>query len=179
MNTEQQSYADLVNRNLKVGGTNLLGQPLYRIIWSDNELEKRIGTFKDYFGGIFIREVREARLVPKYNYISERWVLERWIPPELCYNPELPDSQWGSFEPIYVFQDKYGKALPFSERVVHFIINLAEKQTKITPEERKAEYDAKEEKEIQEYIESLEISPITNALHMKEAIGYQGPKKEN
>lgn len=177
MDISQQSYADTINKKLLIGGSNLLGQPLYKLVWSDNELELRRGIFREFVGPIFVRETVGVKQVLKYNYIHARWILERWIPPELCYNPELPNSRWGSYEPIYVFQDKFGNALPFSEKVVFFIIRLAEKQTRVTPEERLTEAQEKEEKEIQEYIDSLEISPITNALHLKEAIGYTG--KEN
>jgi hypothetical protein len=179
MDISQQSYADTINLRLKDSGTNLTDQPLYRLVWSDNELEFRRGIFREFVGNIFVRETVGVKQVPKYSYIKARWILERWIPPDACYNPEIPNSQWGSYEPIYVFQDKNGNSLPFSEKVVYFIITLAEKKTRVTPEERLAESLAKEEAEINEYLESLEISPITNALHMKEAVGYSPKVRES
>lgn len=164
MNAEQQIIAKRINDSIFSVGKTLLGQSLYRVVWSDNETEFRRGTFRDYLGSIFIREVVEVREVPKYNYISARWVLERWIPPELAINPELPNSRWGSYEPVYVFQDKGGKALPMNEKVVKYIISLAESNTRLTPEERLALEDEKENKEMQAYLDYLDANSVTRSL---------------
>jgi hypothetical protein len=174
MDTSQQSYANVINSRLGDQGRNLFDQPLYKLVWSDNETELRRGVFREFIGSIFVRETIGVKQVPKYNYLPNRWILERWCPPEIAFNAELPNSRWGSYEPIYVFQDKFGNPLPFSEKVVFFIISLAEKSTRVTPEERMTEAQEKENKEIEEYVDSLEISEISNALHLKEAIVVPG-----
>lgn len=169
---------EIINEQLKKFGHGSLNEPLYRIVWSDGEIELRRGTFRDYAGNLFIREVTETRWTKKYNYISERWIMERLIPPEVCYNPELPGSQFGSYEPIYVFQDKNGKFLPLNARVAEFLVNLAEKRTKLTEQELINEELEKEDEEVKYYMDYLEVSPITNALHLREAVGYSVGLKE-
>jgi hypothetical protein len=97
--------------------------------------------------------------------------------PDVACNPEIPESQWGSYEPIYVFQDKNGKALELNLKVCEFIVSRAEKPTHITAEERVQELLDKEDAEVKFYEDYLEVSPITNALHLGEAVGYTGGKK--
>ena len=163
---------DIINEKLKEHGLNLFDAPLYRVVWSDTQLERRRGVWRVMFGEIFLREETGVREVPKYNYILERWILERWFPPTMAWNPELPDSSQGDYIPLYVFQDKHGNPLPVVEKVVTRIIHMAENPVHITEEQRIQELKDKEDKEVEEYMDALEISPITNALHMKEAVGY-------
>jgi len=161
-----------INQQLQLHGLNLKGEPLYRIVWSDFQTEMRYGRFREFFQRIFLREFVGTKEVPKYNFLKERWILERWLPPELVYTPELPLSSQGSYEPIYVFQDKNGNYLPPILKAAEFVIGRAEHPTHTTPEERMNEKDEIERKEIEHYMDALEVSPITNALHMKEAVGY-------
>ena len=163
---------EIINQQITSFGKNLREEPLYRIVWSDYQTELRYGRFREFFGKIFLREIVGTKEVPKYNFISERWILERWFPPEQVYNPEIPMSAQGSYEPIYVFQDKFGGYLHPNQRVTEIIIGRAEHPIRKTPEERKTEEEEREEKEIQYYMDYLEVSPITNALHMKEAVGF-------
>lgn len=161
-----------INQQLQLHGLNLKGEPLYRIVWSDFQTEIRYGRFREFMGKLFLREFIGTKEVPKYNFLSERWVLERWLLPELVYTPELPGSSQGSYEPIYVFQDKHGNYLPPNLKAAEFVVSRAEHPVHTTQEERMNEKDEIERKEIEFYMDALEVSPITNALHMKEAIGY-------
>lgn len=170
---------DIINEKIKEHGLNLFDQPLYRIVWSDYQTEMRKGIFRITFGNLFLGEKIDTRRVPKYNYIIERWILERWFPPSLAFNPELPDSSQGDYIPLYVFQDKFNNPLPVVEKVVQRIIYMAENPIHYTEEQRIADLKDKEDKEVKAYMDALEVSPITNALHMKEAVGYsQLIKKE-
>jgi hypothetical protein len=99
---------EILNQYLKAHGVNDFGQPLYRVVWSDFQLEHRRGVFRDFIGKIFLREFVGVKEVPKYNFIKERWILERWFPPSMAWHPELPDSSQGNYEPLYVFQDRLG-----------------------------------------------------------------------
>jgi len=168
---------DYINKVLALSGKNDFGQPLYRVVWSDYQLEKRKGVFRDFLGKVFLREYVGVREVPKYNYLKERWILERWLPPSIAWSPELPDSSQGSYEPIYVFQDKFGNFLQANLKVAQLIVDRAETPTHVTPEERMAEKDEIDEKEVQFYMDYLDTSVIQNALHMKDGVGYgQGIK---
>jgi len=109
-----------INDRLRsIYGDNPFKQPCFRLVFSDNTLEKRLGTFVDWYGKLFIREYRGVREVPKYNYLKGKWVLEKWFPPMSV--PEIDTSQ-GVYEPVYVFQDAEGKPLPVIEDFVHKII---------------------------------------------------------
>jgi hypothetical protein len=117
-------------------------------------MEKRFGTFTDYYGKIFVRTVTEVRQVLKYPMDQDRWVLERIQ--SAVMNPELVEQY--SYEPIYVFKDKRGFYLPLNEKVVHIIVdNLKHPQT---PGEIRARYEKEieeeERREIEEFVGILD-----------------------
>lgn len=162
----------VLNKLLAKRGNNPFNQPLWRLVWSDWQVEKRRGIFRVHVGSLFLREEVGVREVPKYWNIKERWILERWFSGEQVYNPEIPESISGSYEPVWVFQDKHGSYLPPIEKAIDIIIRCAEYKTNDplpTQEEM-------ESKEVEHYMDALEVSPITNALHLKEAVGYTGEK---
>jgi hypothetical protein len=162
-----------INKWLKTQGLTPFGEPIFRLIWSDESFEYRRGTFNDFYESIYLRTVTETRKVPKYNYIFERWVLEIWSP---ATSPELPESlERGSYEPFFVFEDKDGNYLPPAFKAVQFIIN-ASQQVRSTPLTRASdlitEASLKEDKEVQHFMDQIDTSPISNALHMREGLGY-------
>lgn len=103
-------------------GENLRGEPIFRISWSDDQLEKRFGVYNEFYGDIFIRTIRGLKEVPKYPYIRRAWILERWAPPELAYTDEIPETANGSYEPVFVFQTDKGVAIPIIEKEIYAII---------------------------------------------------------
>lgn len=147
-----------LNLFLKIrGGLNLYNRPLYQLVWSTSELEMRHGTFREFHDDIFIRETTETRWTRKYNYIHDRWILERWIPAELCGNPkELPLSRQGSYEPIYIFEDANRQYLEPNVKVLEFIIDMAEKPRQMSKEEIMTQLKGKEEAEINQIMAALE-----------------------
>lgn len=70
-----------------VGGSNRLGEPNFRVVWGGNRLTWVGGRWKDRddHGNVF-REAIELRQVPKYA--TDRWHIERWMPPEHYGSPE-------------------------------------------------------------------------------------------
>lgn len=155
------------------GGLNLFEKPVYKLVWSTNELELRHGTFREFHDDVFIREITETRWTRKYWYINDRWVLERWIPPELCATSELPASNQGSYEPIYTFEDGDRLYLEPNIKVLDFIITQAEKPHHITQSELLNELKDKEEKEIQQIMEAMDFrSDIGIRLAHGEGVGY-------
>lgn len=89
------------------------GGPIWRVVYSEDQLEKRHGTYEDYTtNGLYIRTVTEVREVKKYNqWIHFKYVLERLVIVPDTNIPELPMTK-KSYEPIWVFQDKNENALP-------------------------------------------------------------------
>ena len=164
---------NLIKEYLKRWGQTPHGEPRVRLIWSEDAKELRRGEFNEFYGSLFLREFIGVKLCPKYSWIKERYVLERWFPPDVTFDIELPESNQGSFEPIYVFQDKYGRALPLNLRVVELICQAMFNQppTRAQIREGLAEDLAYKDKvETADLEDGLEMSVLTNQLHQKEAI---------
>lgn len=171
-----------INKYLKLFGEISLDKPYFRIVWSDEQFEKRLGTFSEFTkeSHIFIRTVQAVQEVPKYNYIQERWILEKWMPPTPDTILELPESINGSYEPYYVFQDANGNYLPLNVEFVEFIVQQIMSSTKedINKTRINREYEERriKEKEIDSYEELLtkENSPLFDKIHLKEAVALTG-----
>ena len=90
--------------------------PLYRISWSEDQFEKRI-VQHDIHGIELIRpQVVEK---PKYSqWIHNKYILERLIPV-----PAIADLvEKISYEPVWVFEDKNGNALPPNYDVCKIVV---------------------------------------------------------
>lgn len=139
------------------GGTALTGQPVYRLIWSDKALENRFGTFNDFTeGGLFIRQVTETRLVQKYNYIHERWILEMWAPGDLTAHKETPDAMNGDYIPVYVFEGKNRKYLAPTRKVLRFILGFMRGSI---PQDEEIPQELLDDKEIENQVDSMMDHP--------------------
>jgi hypothetical protein len=102
------------------------GQPIWRVVWSEDQFEHRLGTYDDFVPNtdIYLRTVTEVRWVPKYRqWVKERWVLERLVVIPEQNLQELPAVKL-SYEPIYPFQTGSGKYLPPSIRAAKFAVEL-------------------------------------------------------
>lgn len=126
--------------------------PLFRLSFSETEKEMRIGTFREYSGDLFVREIIGAHKVPKYPWINSRWILEMWCPPEIALKKELPESYQGTYEPIFVFEDKNGQPLPITQKVLEVIVYGTNRGPKNTPVKTDAESLAAEIKWMEELI---------------------------
>ncbi len=106
------------------GVDTVTGQAIWRVVWSEDQFEDRLGTYDDYSsGGIWLRQVTEVRRVPKYRqWIKELFVLERLVVIPEANKRELPDIQV-SYEPLFPFWDKNGKYLPPKLIVAKFVID--------------------------------------------------------
>jgi hypothetical protein len=92
------------------------GRPFYRVVWSDDQFEKRITTHT-HFGDELIHP--EVRLLPKYKqYIQHRYVLERLTP--IVGETDLVDKI--AYEVVWTFQDKKGNYLPPWFEACRFIV---------------------------------------------------------
>jgi hypothetical protein len=98
------------------------GRPIYRIVWSEDQFEKRFGVYEDYSGDIYLRTVKEVREVPKYRqWIHEKYVLENLVIVPPINSEELMTKI--SYEPLWVFMDKAGFPLPPKWEAAKFIID--------------------------------------------------------
>lgn len=115
-----------INQQLseQFGIDTITGQPIWRIVWSEEQFEYRFGTYDDITpAGLYLRTVTETRWVPKYRqWIHEKYILERLVVIPDFNEEELPASKV-SYEPIWTFEDKFGNYLPPKYEAAKFIID--------------------------------------------------------
>ncbi len=75
------------------------GRPMWRVVWSDDQREKRLTTHTPEGIQLMYPQVMELK---KYPYIKEKWVLERLVIVPIVNERELPTSKL-SYEPMYQF----------------------------------------------------------------------------
>ena len=154
------------NRLKEYYGRDEGDRPYFRVVWSDGLLEKRYGTFDEFYGSVFLRSTTGVAEVPKYTYVKSKYVLEKLVKFNMFQKPpELIGENW-SYEPIYVFQDKNGKALPVVWRVIELIMRsiLSGRPEKKTLASFEADEKEQEEKDIRYFEEAIDISPLAVAL---------------
>jgi len=139
----------IINERLKLYyGTELDGRPRYRVLWSTNKTEKRVGEFNEFYGPIFLRTVVGIKECLRYPYDQDRWVIEKLI---YVNNPELVSEKAGSYEPVYILKDKNGDYLPLNWKVVQTVVDFAEAKPydiKLTDKDWEAEDEQLTEKEV-------------------------------
>src|SRR6266699_1879734 len=89
--------------------------PNYRVVWSDDQFEKRFCSHTN--SGVELLQP-DVRLVPKYSYIRAKYILEK-----ACIVPlgtELIDKI--SMEVVWTFEDKNGNALPPVWKAIELLI---------------------------------------------------------
>lgn len=107
-------------------GSNLYGEQLFRIVHTDDQTEIRKATFNNFSGKTYLSTKTETKEVKKYPY-NHCWVLERWFPPMLLQGSakELPFSNKGSYEPLFMFEDGNGSPIELNEEFVQFCIKCS------------------------------------------------------
>jgi hypothetical protein len=112
---------DVINKRLAehYGVDTINGLPIWRIVWSHDQVEKRLMNVTDAGIHLITPEVRE---VPKYrHYIHNKWVLEK-----LVIVPEQQQAEICtpiSYEPMFVFETNNGGFLPYKWEACAFVID--------------------------------------------------------
>lgn len=159
------------------------GRPIYRVVWSDDQLEKRLMYYTDAGIELLSPEVRE---IPKYRHFKHTYVLER-----LSYIPQLSKEQLEmtvntiSYEPIWTFVDKNLNPLPPRIDVCKIVIDSL--HAAIYGDHSLAKYKDKGQgetlEERKERVSQIQKELFGNetdtgdALAYKEGVGYTGPSK--
>ena len=115
----RESIESINEKLLNDYGTEFGNAPKFRVVFSEDQYEKRFTDFTDEGLELIYPEVR---LLPKYKqYIREKYILERLVP--VIGETDLLTKV--SYEPAWVFQDKHGNYLPpFYEGCKHVIESL-------------------------------------------------------
>ena len=154
------------------GGESPTGLPNFRLAWSNDLYEFRKGTFNIFHGDIFLRTEQCTKLVRKYNYIHERWILERWAPQNLVQSEETPAITNGDYIPVWVYEDKHHNYLEPTQKVIEFQFYCMMNNKPSTEQQIMNEIKIKEDAEVQHFMDMIDVSPIGNALRLREAVGY-------
>lgn len=155
------------------------GRPKFKVVWSEDQLEKRFTTRTKEGIDLLYPEVIERK---KYQHISERYVLEQLsVVPEDDPNNDLVDKL--SYEPLWTFQDRFGNYLPPRIDACIFIIKhiyeAAERASRGLREliKEDPEAAAKELAAVEEYLFGNE-TPVTDALGLGLGVAGFHPKIE-
>jgi hypothetical protein len=183
-NKNESLDAELINKFLSKFGTipNEPKKPLFRLVWTDEQIELRRGTYNIYYGDVFLRTETGVLTVPKYPHLKGRYIIERWYPPEIYFTPELPESVNGGYEVKFIFEDKNYNRLPLRMRVVEILINSWMKPDPSMLARMSRDKQLAEDKEKESYnkdIEEMDVSSdIMSNLHFGEGIivpaSYEG-----
>jgi len=96
------------------------GQAIFRIVWSEDQYEMRKTKYTDSGLELLQEEIRE---LPKYKqWIHNKYILERLVAIPEINNGELAGRKI-SYEPLHVFEDKFGYPLPPKFEISKFIID--------------------------------------------------------
>ena len=75
------------------GGKNLFGEPIFRLVWSNNTVKESRLPWPDLGQGVIVE--RPHRLKYGKAMVSDRFIVERWQPPEMYGDPEdWIETQW-------------------------------------------------------------------------------------
>jgi hypothetical protein len=92
-----------LNRQLtdEYGLDSSTGRSIFRIVWANDQLEKRLTDTLDSGIQLLYPIVREVK---KYSYLKDLWVLERLVVVPDINQSELPTSKL-SYEPVWAYRD--------------------------------------------------------------------------
>ena len=148
-----------INNSLRdrYGIDTVTGQAMWRVVFSDDQTEKRMMTHSD--GGILLLQP-EAREVKKYRWIKHKWGLEHLVLVPVVQQYELCGIKQ-SYEWMFTFDDKDGNPLPPKYEVCQYVINLIEMardnaQPNVAKYIEDPEAAKKELAEIEEYLHGNE-----------------------
>jgi len=175
---------DRLNKKLEDEFGRMEDRARYRVVFSEDELEMRHGTYRDFTReGIFLREVTETRQVPKYKqWVDASYILERVT---ILESFDHENSLIGklSYEPLHVFR-KLGKENVPTYEACKFLIQVVIEGTRAPgdyvkykdPEGNPELARALKQNEVDKLIEELfgNETDVTDALAHKSGIVVPG-----
>lgn len=114
-----ESIETLNKRLEEYFGKDDLNRPIWRLVWSNEQYEKRLTNYSKEGLELITPVVMELR---KYPYIKDRYILERLVLVPEFQQSELPISKV-SYEPMWTFEDKHGNPLPPKWEPIKLVID--------------------------------------------------------
>lgn len=157
----------VINQRLKdYFGVFENGESNFRVVWSDDLTEKRLTDQTDS-GFKLTQPIMQE--VPKYSYIKQRYILERIVPVPVQQLNDLTTKL--SYEPIWVFEDAYGNALPPIWEAVNILIRtLLDQQLYKKGPYKLPEGEGNTAEEIEARVEGLEKVLFANETKIGDAL---------
>ena len=163
---------ELINGQLERHfGSDITGRPYFRIVWSEDQFEKRLTEFTDAGVALLTPEVRE---LPKYRqWIHAKYILEGLtIVPEPSLG-ELPVSKF-SYEPVWVFEDRDHNYLPPKFDACKFILDNMQHGKAYFAKYRDPDADPLEAKHnAEKRISAIEEELFGNETEASDALRYR------
>jgi hypothetical protein len=154
------------------------GKPMFRVVWADEQLEKRLVSHTLEGMQLLHPEVQERKKYVKF--CRDAYVLERLVIVPVANESDLP-SLAQSYEPLHFFWDKDRKPLPPKFYVCKFIIDTLyaamgkRSMAKYVDAEAQHPVEVREAriKELEEYLFGDESNLLGRTI-TGEAVGYTG-----
>lgn len=110
-----------INQHLidEYGIDTVTGQPMFRIVFSDDQTEMRLVDTLDSGIRLLYAQVMEVK---KYSYLKGIWVLERLVVIPDINQRELPASKL-SYEPLWAYRDAANNPLPPIWEATKYIVD--------------------------------------------------------
>lgn len=142
---------EMINNDLLSRFGRINDMQKFRVVWSDSQIETRKTSFVNGIHLLYPQAIE----VKKYEYIKERWVMEKWVPHN--YHDEIISLNGGTYEPIWTFQTNNGTALRPIWKAAELIALAAEGKffERRTEKMDSAEHEAAIEKEAEEFEDML------------------------
>lgn len=166
-------------------GDDLQGNPIWRVVWSNDQIEQRVTKYSDGGVELLFPEVQEKK---KYPWIKDRWILERLvIVPEIhakeLIRPISYECMWKFQTPDEQFPLKPNfTACQWVHDVVMAAMGKKSLKAKYVDPEYENAVEAKQ-KRVDELVEALfgDESSLMLRTVTGEAVAYTGPTpfKEN
>ena len=168
-----ESIETLNQRLTDTYGKDFLNRPRFRIVHSETQFEKRLGTYTDYLGDIFLREVTEVRLVKKYGFVKGKFILEMVSP-----KVDSTVKNHNGYEALFVFQTDKGDYLEPIWRAIEYIIYMVQLPISKDSPNTLAENEAKDIEAERQFILDYMSRPFDGALSFGEAVTVPEMKNE-
>jgi hypothetical protein len=158
-------------------GRYLDGTPMFRVVWSSDQVEKRRTNLTPEGWELPYEIVREVK---KYSYAQDRWILEKLTEVDDFQGQELVTKL--SHEPAWVFETKKGDYLPLNWLAVDFVVKRILKM--LDPDDfvetEKETPEARRRKAAETYAALWgNESETTDAMRYKEGIVVPGNFERN
>ena len=184
---ELSEKIETINRRLveTFGIDTASSKPMYRVVWANDQYEYRFGTWQDFDkNDTLIREVTEARYVPKYLNSKGFYVLENLVGVPEHQIQELCGLKV-SYEPLWTFKKNGREFVAPKFDICKLIIDTRHEAMKKNGYVRYVDDKVKQavtdprgyhREKIQLLMAEMfgNETPLTDALARKSGVGYTG-----